>query len=493
MPRGLIFPVARLLGGLICSFGLALLVPLLTSLALHENLWRQYLIALLLCSATGGAVFWSLRNERRELLPSHAILLVIAVWVLLPLFAAVPFLLVGQAREGIGIPFTHAYFEAVSGFTTTGSTVLEDLDALPASLNVWRTFLEWIGGMGILVLAVAIMPILGVGGSQIFRVAEVSGPAKETRLTPRIANTARGLWGIYLVLSLACFLGYWAGGMPLLDALMHMFSTVSLGGGSSHTEGFGHFDSALLEAIAIFFMLLASCNFTLYFVAARQRSLRSFWNNAEARATLATLVGGGLLVSLVLWLSGTYGNPLTALRYGMFNTISMASTTAFTTADYLLWPAFIPVLLLLLSGVATSAGSTGAGIKMIRVLLLVQLAVSELVKLVHPHAVKPVRLGHAVVEPRIIHSVLAFVLVYWATIVALGMVLMLSGLDAETAFSVAIANLHCTGPALGELGPASTYAELTTFQTWVCILAMLLGRLEILSFMAVLMPSFWRR
>lgn len=484
-------PVLRLLGALVASFGLTMLAPLGSSLLFKEDLWPQYLWCMLICVALGGALFLALRHDRRDLQPGHGILLVTAVWLVLPLFAAMPFLLVSQARAEVDISFTHAYFEAVSGLTTTGATVLTGLDALPASLNIWRCFMQWVGGMGILILAVAVLPMLGVGGSQLFK-AEVAGPVKDTRLTPRIAQTASGLWVIYVLISAACFFAYWAGGMTPLDALMHMFTTVSLGGTSPHDSSFAHFDSALLEAIAVFFMLMASCNFALYFVAMRKRSLQGFWRDAEVRATLGTLAGGALLVSAVLWLKGAYA-PLDALRYGSFNTISMATTTGYSTTNYLLWPAFAPLVLLFLSGMATSAGSTGGGVKMIRVLILYQQAVRELIALVHPRAVKPVRLGHNVVDNKIIFSVLAFMLFYWATILVLSMALVLTDLDIITAFSAIIASIHCAGPGLGIVGPASTYAQLSPFQTWVCTLAMQLGRLEILSFMAVLMPSFWRR
>jgi trk system potassium uptake protein TrkH len=280
--------------------------------------------------------------------------------------------------------------------------------------------------------------------------------------------------------------------MAPLDAVMHMFTTVSLGGLSPYDASFGHFQSPLLEAIAVVFMLVASCNFALYFVAFRKGDWRGFWRDPELRATLGTLIVGGLVVSLLLWAKGVY-EPLTALRHGMFNVVSLATTTGYATVDYLGWPVFAPVLMLLLSGVATSAGSTGCGIKMVRMLILVKQARREMTRLVHPRAVQPVCLGDAVVDNRVIFSVLAFMLVYGATVIGLSMVLLLTDLDMVTAFSAVLASVHCMGPGLGMLGPASNFAVLTDFQLWVCTLAMLLGRLEILSFMALLTPAFWRR
>ncbi len=484
------FPVLRVLGMLVMIFASTLLLPMAVSWWTRDGIWFVYLMSMGATVSLGAWLWWSFRVFRRELQPRHGVMLVSLVWLLLPLSAALPLMLAGHYL-GRPMTFTHAYFEAVSGLTTTGSTVMAGLDALPMSVNMWRTFLQWVGGMGILILAVAVLPLLGVGGSQLFK-AEAAGPVKDAKLTPRMTGTAKGLWGVYAVFSLACTAAYWAGGMSLPDAVMHMFTTVSLGGLSPYDASFGQFQSPLLEAIAVAFMLVASCNFALYFVAMRKGDWRGFWRDPELRATLGTLLGGGLVVSLLLWAKGVYA-PLDALRYGMFNTISLASTTGYATVDYLAWPVFAPVLMLLLSGVATSAGSTGCGIKMVRMLILVKQARREMTRLVHPRAVQPVRLGDAVVDNRVIFSVLAFMLVYGATIIGLSMVLLLTDLDPVTAFSVVLASVNCAGPGLGSVGPASNYAVLTDFQLWICTLAMLLGRLEILSFLAILTPAFWRR
>ncbi|UCU98931.1 TrkH family potassium uptake protein [Acidovorax radicis] len=485
-----LFPVLRVLGILTMVFSLSMGLPLLVSLWTQDGVWRVYLVAMGATLTAGAWLWWRLRLFRQELQPRHGVMLVSLVWTLFPLSAAIPLMLAGH---DIGRPmsFTHAYFEAVSGLTTTGSTVLSGLDSLPVSINVWRTFLQWMGGMGILILAVAVLPLLGVGGSQLFR-AEAAGPVKDTKLTPRMTGTAKGLWGVYAVFSALCGVAFWVAGMEPLDALMHMFTTVSLGGLSSHDQSFGYFQSPLLEAICMGFMLAASCNFALYFVALRKGDWGGFWRDPEVRATLMALIGGGLLVAVLLWIKGVYG-LLDALRYGMFNVISLATTTGYATTDYLAWPVFAPVFMLLLSGVATSAGSTGGGIKMVRMLILVKQARREMSRLVHPRVVQPVRLGDAVVDNRVIFSVLAFMLVYGGTIFGLSMVMLLTDLDPVTAFSVVLASVNCAGPGLGSVGPASAYAVLTDFQIWVCTLGMLLGRLEILSFLALLTPAFWRR
>ena len=483
-------PVLRLLCALLAMFAGALLVPLGASFYADDGLWECYVISILFTLLISAVLWFSTRKYQRELLPRHGVMLVSMVWVVLPLFAAIPLLLVSYEINQ-PMSFTHAYFEAVSGLTTTGSTVMSNLDQLPLSLNMWRTFMQWIGGMGILILAVAVLPLLGVGASQLFK-AEAAGPVKDTKLTPRMTESAKGLWGVYLLFSLFCALGYWWAGMTPEDAIMHMFTTVSLGGLSPHDASFAYFKSPLMECIAIFFMLLASCNFALYFIALKKGNWRGFWRDIEMRATMLTLIGGGLLVALLLWAKNVYA-PLESLRMGLFHVISVATTTGYTTTDYLGWPVFAPVFMIMLSGVATGAGSTGGGIKMARMLILVKQARREMERIVHPNAVQPVKLGNAVVDNRMIFSVLAFMLMYGATVIVLSMALLLTDLDPLTAFSSVLASVHCAGSAMGRLGPSSNYAVLTDFQLWVLTLGMLLGRLEILSFIALLTPTFWRR
>ena len=485
-----ILPVLRLLCALLALFAGALLVPLAAALYAQDGLWDCYVISILLTLLVSSVLWFCTRKHQRELLPRHGVLLVSMVWVVLPLFAALPLILVSY-QIGKPMSFSHAYFEAVSGLTTTGSTVMTNLDQLPLSVNMWRTFMQWIGGMGILILAVAVLPLLGVGAAQLFK-AEAAGPVKDTKLTPRMTETAKGLWGVYVLFSLFCALGYWWAGMTPEDAIMHMFSTVSLGGLSPHDASFAYFRSPLMECIAIFFMMAASCNFALYFIALRKGNWRGFWRDIEMRATMFTLVGGGVIVAVLLWAKGVY-EPLQALRMGIFQVISVATTTGYTTTDYLAWPVFAPVFMLMLSGVATGAGSTGGGIKMARMLILVKQARREMARIVHPNAVQPVKLGNAVVDNRMIFSVLAFMLMYGATVIILSMALLLTDLDPLTAFSAVLASVHCSGSALGRLGPSSNYAVLTDFQLWICTLGMLLGRLEILSFIALLTPTFWRR
>jgi trk system potassium uptake protein TrkH len=391
-----------------------------------------------------------------------------------------------------GLSFTDAYFETMSGLTTTGATVLTGLDRLPLSINVWRHLLVWLGGMGVIVLAVAILPLLGVGGSQIYR-AETAGPLKETKLTPRIAETAKGLYSIYLAISVACFLAYRWAGMGWADAFMHMCATMGLGGFSSHDASFAYFNSPRIEMVAVVFMMLAGFNFSMHFLAWRRRSLRVYWRDVESKAYVLVVLGTSLFVAVFLYWRGQYTDFLTALRYALFNVVSIATTTGFSSTDYNTWPILAPLLMLFLCGFATCAGSTGGGIKMIRAIILLKQAMREFVRILHPRVVNPVRIGDQVIENNVIFAVLAFMLIYGGTIIGCTFLLLLTDLDIVTAFTAVIACVNNTGPGLNEVGPATTYQGLSDFATWVCTFAMLVGRLEMLSVLVLFTPAFWRK
>jgi trk system potassium uptake protein TrkH len=427
------------------------------------------------------------RRFRRELQPRDGFLLVGLTWLVLPAFGALPLLL---ALPELSV--TDAYFEAMSAFTATGATVLTGLDDLPLSVNVWRCFMMLVGGLGIIVLAVAILPLLGVGGSQLFR-AETAGPMKDQKLTPRIADTARAIWVAYALLAVSCTLAYRWAGMSWVDAFLHMCSTVSLGGFSSYDASFGHWNSPLIEGVAVVFMLLSGISLTLYFLAWRSRSLAPLWRSVEVRAFYGVLLGSITLIVAYLVLGGTYSDVGEALRHTVFHVVSVATTTGYASQDYAQWPLFAPMLIILLGCFATCAGSTGGGIKMIRLLILLAQARREMVRIVHPRAVNPVVIGGRPVGDATVQGVMAFMMIYGVTIVGLTMVLLFSGLDPVTAFTAVVACVNNIGPGLGEVGPATNFSGLTDFQTWVCTLAMLLGRLELLSVLVLLTPSFWRR
>jgi trk system potassium uptake protein TrkH len=480
-------PIIHVLGYVLMIFAAAMLVPLAFALAGGEETAQSYDLAFLITMGSAIAMVLLTGRFSRELKARDGFLLVTLAWTVLPAFATLPLLLCIQ-----GLGFTHAYFEAMSGLTTTGATVLSGLDRLPLSINVWRHLLVWLGGMGILVLAVAILPLLASGGVQLFR-AEATGPMKDAKLTPRIADTAKALYAIYLGLSFVCFIAYAVAGMSWSDAFMHMCATMGLGGFSSHDGSFGHWDSPWIEGVAIVFMTIAGINFMLHFVALRRRTVAVYWRDPEARAYLFTLVAAALGVSLFLWWRDVYTDFATALRYGVFNTVSVVTTTGFSNTDYNQWPIFAPVLMLFLAGYATNSGSPGGGIKTVRALILLKQAKREMTRILHPQAVSPVTIGGDVVENRVIFAVLAFMLVYGGAVIWLTFMLLLSGLDVISAFTAIVACINNTGPGLNQVGPASTYAALSDFELWVCTFAMLIGRLELFAVLVVLTPAFWRK
>jgi trk system potassium uptake protein TrkH len=480
------YPVVRVFGVLLMSFALTMLVPLVLSWYWQDGAASAYDEAFLLTFGTGLGLWWTARNEKNDLKVRDGFLMVALVWTVLPIYAGLP--LIFQ----IGISFTDAYFEAVSGLTTTGSTVIPNLDKLPPSINLWRGQMVWLGGMGLIVLAVAVLPLLGIGGRQMFK-AETPGPMKDSQLTPRMTQTAKGLWVVYAAITLACILGLKWAGMDWFDAVMHSFSTMGLGGFSSHDASYGHWDSPAIEAVTIFFMLLAGINFATHFMAVHGRSFAPYQHDPEAAWYLVIVVGSVFLVAAYLAFLDVYPDFGTAFRYAAFNVVSIATTTGFANTDYNLWPSFAPLWMLFLCCFATSAGSTGGGIKMIRAIILFKQVHRELIRAMHPNAIWPVRVGGAAVDNKILFAVLAFGFVYSVSIASLTLLLSLSGLDTITAVSAVIASINNTGPGLNQVGPATTYEILTDFQTWVCSFAMLLGRLEIFTLLVVLTPAFWKK
>ncbi|HOY35630.1 MAG TPA: potassium transporter TrkG [Piscinibacter sp.] len=478
--------VVALVGRMVVLFSLLMLVPLAFGLTGHDAAEHAFLVSTGVTFLSGALMSLATRRFRRELQPRDGFVLVGLTWLVLPAFGALPLLL---AIPGLSV--TDAYFEAMSGFTATGATALSGLDALPLSVNVWRCFMMLIGGLGIIVLAVAILPLLGVGGAQLFK-AETAGPLKDAKLTPRIAETARGLWTVYFVVSVLCFFSYRAAGMSWPDAFMHMCSTMGLGGFSSHDLSFGYWNSPAIEAVAVVFMMLSGVSFALYFVAWKQRSLSVLWNNVEVRAFYLVVIATVALISIYLTVHGVYPDFQESLRHTVFHVVSIATTTGYASYDYAKWPLFAPLLMILLGCFATCAGSTGGGIKMVRMLLLLKQSYRELVRIVHPNVVNPVVIGGAAVSPRVIQSVIAYMMVYGASLVALTMLLLFSGLDVVTAFTAVIACVNNIGPGLGDVGPSVNYGGLSDFQIWVCTFGMLLGRLELLAVLVLFTPQFWR-
>jgi len=479
--------VINVLGSMLMLFSVTYLMPLVTSLIYADGLFVDFLYAAFGCLAAGAILVFATRKHRRELRSRDGFLLVTLGWIFMSAIATVP-LLIGLP----GLTFTDAFFETMSGLSTTGATVLTGLDTMAPSLNLWRHALVWYGGMGIIVLVVAILPMLGVGGMQLYK-AETPGPVKDEKLTPRITQTARALWIVYFLITVACILSLRVAGMGWFDAICHAFATMGLGGFSTYDASVGHFDSVAIECVLIVFMLISAMNFARHFIAWQQRSLRTYATDIEAKAMLTIIGISTVGVAFYIWLHGVYPSFWTALRHTAFNLVSIATDCGFASQDYAAWPMFAPMVILMLSCYCANTGSTGGGIKMFRTLVLFRQAQREMFLLVHPAAVTPVKIGGQVVANKIVFAVLAFVVLYFGTVVTLTFMLLASGLDFISAFSAVIACINNAGPGLGVVGPASNYQGLTDFQTWVCSLAMLLGRLEIFSMLVLFTPTFWRK
>ena len=483
-----LLPALSVMARVLVAFAFAFLVPLAWSWFEDPGpLWRVWALGYALTAGSGLALWWLTRHHRRELLAKDGFLLVNLVWLMLPAYSAVPLMFTVP-----DITWTKAYFEAMSALTATGATALSGLDELPLSANIWRCFLQLIGGLGIMLLVVAVLPLLGLGGMQLYK-AETPGPMKDTKLTPRIAETARGLWGVYFIFSAACLLAYRFGGMDWPNAFMYMCTTMGLGGFSPHDASFGYFASPRLELIAIVFMTLAGISFLRYFTVLRMLSLKPITGDREIRTYLIVLSFSTLLLGGLLLAHGVAEQVPEALRMAAFQVLSLATTTGYASTDYAQWPVFAPVYLMFLGCFVSCAGSTGGGIKMVRMILLIKQARRELVRIIHPRVVNPVTLGGAVVPMSVMTAVLGFMLIYGATTLGLTMLLLLTGMDIVTAFSAVVATVNNIGPGLGEVGPAGNYGGLHPVQIWILTYAMLLGRLELLSFLVLFTAAFWRK
>ena len=481
-------PVLSLMARILIAFSVTFLVPGIWAwFEDHRDLQWIWLAGFGLTALSGLVLAFITQQHQRELKTKDGFLLVNMVWLVLPAYSALPLMFLVPE-----ITWFKAYFEAMSALTATGATALSGLDHLPVSVNIWRCFLQLIGGLGIMLLVVAVLPMLGLGGMQLYK-TETPGPMKDTKFTPRIAETARGLWGVYFLFSGACLLAYRWAGMSWADAFMHMCTTMGLGGFSSYDASFGHFNSPTIEWVAIVFMTLAGISFVRYFVVLRSRSILPITNDREIRTYLGVLLASTLLVMALLMFHGVYHDGLEALRISAFHVVSLATTTGYAATDYAQWPVFAPILLMFLGCFSTCAGSTGGGIKMVRMILLVKQARRELVRIIHPRVINPVTLGGAVIPMSVMTAVLGFMLIYGGATMGLSMLLLLSGMDIVTAFSAVIATVNNIGPGLGQVGPSGNFGGLNPFQLGVLSFAMLLGRLELLSVLVLFSSHFWRK
>ncbi|MDD3608336.1 MAG: TrkH family potassium uptake protein [Halothiobacillaceae bacterium] len=478
--------IQRILGLLLMVFSFSMVPPAAVGLYYNDGEVFPFIDGFMLVFAAGLLIWWPSRRHRNELKLRDGFVVVVMFWLVLGLSGAVPLYLADNPE----LSLTDAVFESISGLTTTGATTIVGLDSLPRSILLYRQELQWLGGMGIVVLAVALLPLLGVGGMQLYK-AEMSGPIKDNRFTARISETAKALWYIYLGLTVSCVLLYHAFGMPWFDAIGHAFSTVAIGGFSTHDAGFGHYDTPMLEVIATVFMAASGVSFALHFLALRSRSLGAYLKSSEFKLYASILIGLILVYTLYLWLGDTYRDLHTALRYASFNVVSYATTTGFATADITLWPTFLPVVLILASFVGACAGSTGGGLKVVRFLLLIRQGFRELTRLLHPNATMVVKIGGKIMPDEVISAVWGFFSAYVGIFVILMILMLASGLDHVSAFGAVAATLNNLGPGLGVV--ASNFTQVSDFGKWVACAGMLFGRLEIFTLLVLFTPAFWRR
>ena len=481
-----IAPIVHVLSKLAALYAVLLLVPTLVSYLYHDSAFNAFAGTALATLAGSTAVWAATRKHDRELRPRDGFTLVFLLWLGFAAISALPFYLYFP-----NISYTDAFFEAVSGLTTTGATVMSSLDTLAPSLNFWRHMMNWLGGMGIIVLAVAILPMLGVGGTQLFK-AEIPGIDKDSKMAPRISQTAKRLWLVYLSFTLLTCMGLKWAGMGWFDAVCHAMSAFSLGGFSTHDASIAFFDSPAIEAVLIAATILGAVNFASHFAMAREKSPKPYWRDEEARAMLTILAASIAAASVYMWQQGYY-TPLEALRYVGFNFVSIGLANGFANADFATWPLLVTLWMFFLSNVLANTGSMGGGIKMARALVLAKFSLREVSLLLHPNAVRTVKLNRRSISDRTAMAVMAFIFVYFMTVVIFTLGLLASGMDFITALSATIACITNAGPGLGAVGPADNYGALSDLQKWMCAAVMLLGRLEIFTVFILFTPDYWKK
>ncbi|MCY7295437.1 TrkH family potassium uptake protein [Alteromonas sp. a30] len=477
--------IIRILGLLVALFSVTMMPPAIVSLIFQDGGGLPFVLAFLLCLFTGTTIWYPNRHAKQDLRAKEGFLIVALFWVVLASFGALPLVLMDQPRMSI----TDAFFESFSGLTTTGATVIEGIEFLPKAVQFYRQQLQWLGGMGIIVLAVAILPILGVGGMQLYR-AETPGPVKDSKMTPRIADTAKHLWYIYLSLTIACSVMYWVAGMDWFDAICHSFSTIAIGGFSTYDASMGYFDSTPINLVCVVFLWIAALNFALHYAAITGRNIKAYFADPELKAFFFMQSAIVLVCFLVLVAFNYYDSAETAFDQALFQAVSISTTAGFATTDFSAWPVFLPILLIFSSFIGGCAGSTGGGLKVIRVLLLYLQGKREVDRLIHPKAIYAVKLGDRALPDRVVEAVWGFFSAYAVIFVVIMIGLIATGMDDLTAFSATAAMLNNLGPGLGEV--SGTYAYVGDSSKWFMILAMLFGRLEVFSLLVLFSPTFWR-
>lgn len=477
--------ISKILGLLLMLFSLTMLPPIFVSLWYADGSYAAFILAFGITLVTGAAAWFPVYTIKHELSTRDGFLVTSLFWTVLALFGSLPFIIADATQLSV----VDAVFESLSGLTTTGATVITGLDHLPRALLYYRQQLQWLGGIGIIVIAVAILPMLGIGGMQLYR-AETPGPVKNNKLTPRITETAKALFLIYVSLTLACILAYWAAGMNLFDAISHSFSTVAIGGFSTHDTSIGYFESPTIMLICIVFMILSGVNFALHFTAWRGRGLYHYFKDPEFQFYASMIAIGTAITIAYLIHTETY-DITTSILNGTFELVSILTTTGFAVADFSAWPTFLPYMIFWFAFLGGCAGSTGGGIKMIRVLLIIKQGMREIYRLIHPGAIIPIKVGKKTIPDRVIEAIWGFFAIYILSYAAMCIVLLATGLNFVTAFTAVGACMNNLGPGLGDV--ASHYADVNTTAKWVLCFAMLLGRLEVFTLLVLFTPMFWRR
>ena len=482
-----VMPIIHVLSKLGLLFSLLLAVPTLMSYFYHDSAFIVFAYTALTVLLV-SCVTWVLTLRfNRELRPRDGFTLVLMLWLGFAVVAAMPIYFYMPSMS-----FTDAFFEAMSGLTTTGATVISGLDTLDPSVNFWRHMLNWLGGMGIIVLAVAILPMLGVGGTQLFK-AEIPGMDKESKMAPRISQVAKRLWFAYALATAAAFVSLHIAGMDWFDALCHAMSAVALGGFSTHDDSIAYFDSVAVEWTLMFFTVWGGINFASHFTALGNRSLQVYWKDEECRTMLLVLSGSILISALYLWQQDVYQSLGEALRFVSFNFVSIGLASGFSNTDFAQWPLIVSLWMFFLSNVLASSGSMGGGIKNVRALVLFKFSLREMLILLHPRAVRTVKVNNRSIPDRMALTVMSFIFIYFMTVIVFSFLLMAAGLDFLSAFTAVIACITNAGPGLGAVGPSHNYAALSDVQKWLCTAMMLLGRLEIFTVLILFTPAYWKK
>lgn len=484
-----ILSIIRIIGILVMCFSGTMLVPAFVALIYGDGGGKAFMQAFMLSLMAGTLLWWPCHHHKQELRSRDGFLIVVAFWFVLGGLATLPLLLFDAPH----LTVASAVFEAFSGLTTTGATVMTGLDNLPKAILFYRQFLQWLGGMGIIVLAIAIIPLLGIGGMQLYR-AEMSGPMKEQKIRPRITETAKVLWMIYLSLTLLCALAYWLAGMNVFDAITHSFSTVSIGGFSTHDASIGYFNSPLISGITVLFLLVSACNFGLHFRAfstiGRENFFKIYLRDPEFRFFISIQVILVVVCTSVMWGHSYFKTSWQDFEQVLFQAVSISTTTGYTTSDFAAWPSFVPVLLISASFMGGCAGSVGGGLRVARVLVLYLQGKRELKRVVHPNLVYPIKWGKNVLDERVIGSIWAFFSAYILVFLICLLGVIACGVEPFNAFNAVLASINNLGPGLGAV--SSNMIAIPDSAKWILTIAMVCGRLEIFTLLALFTPAFWR-